>query len=70
MLAVHAMEVETPRQPWETPRQYEQRLRRYTSPADAQFALELAGGRLRELGIDVESRAVFDVAAVLAQLGR
>ncbi len=69
VLAVHAMQVETPRQPWETPRQYEQRLRRYTSPAGAQFALELAGGRLRELGIDVGSRAFFDVAAVLAQLG-
>ncbi len=69
VVAVHAMEVETPRQPWESSREYEQRLRRYTSPPDAQFALELAGGRLRELGVGVGSRVRFDVATVLGRAG-
>lgn len=70
VLAVHAMKVETPRQPWETPRQYEQRLPRYTSPAGAQFALEVAGARLEALGVGVGSHARFDVDAVLTRLHR
>jgi uncharacterized membrane protein (UPF0127 family) len=70
VVAVHAMGVETPRQPWETKRQYEARLPRYTSPPEALFALEVAGGRLAELGVEVASTARFDVAAVLARLQR
>lgn len=69
VVGIHAMEVEAPRQPWESAREYEQRLRRYGSPPGAQFALELAGGRLRELGVEVGSRAVFDLATVLARAG-
>lgn len=70
VLAFHAMRVETPRQPWETRRQYELRLPRYTSPAGAHFALEVAGGRLDELGVEVGSVARLDADAVLARLDR
>ncbi len=68
VVALHAMKVETPRQAWETKRQYETRLPRYTSPPQAWFALEVAGGRLAELGVEVGSDARFDVRGVLARL--
>ncbi len=70
VLALHAMQVETPKQPWETPRQYEARLPRYEGPAATQFALEVAGGRLAELGVEVGARARFDIAAVLSRFTR
>ena len=70
VLAVHAMGVERPRQPWESQRQYELRLPRYTSPPATSFALELAGGRLAQLGVEAGSQARFDIEGVLAHLRR
>lgn len=67
VIGVHAMKVETPRQPWESKREYERRLLRYQSPPSAFFALEVAGGRLAELGIDEGSITYFDAEAVLAR---
>lgn len=68
VVALHEMKVETPRQPWETPRQYEARLPRYQSPPEAHFALEVAGGRFAELGVGVGALARFDTGAVLGRL--
>ena len=42
--------------------QYERRLPEYPSGAPAQFAVELAGGRLAQLGVGVGTRLVFDAA--------
>jgi uncharacterized membrane protein (UPF0127 family) len=65
VLSIHAMAVEPPRRPDETPETYERRLRGYPSGAPAQFAVETAGGRLAELGLEVGQRIVFDARALL-----
>jgi uncharacterized membrane protein (UPF0127 family) len=56
VVARHEMHPEPPRAPGETPYQYEQRLRAYPSGVPVQFAVETAGGRLRELGLAVGDR--------------
>lgn len=53
VLAVHHMEVEPPQKPDESDAEYEARLKRYPSPYPARFAIEVAGGRLKELGLEV-----------------
>jgi hypothetical protein len=65
VVSIHHMAVEPPRRPSESPFAYESRLRLYTSPSPAQFAVEMAGGRLAELGVRVGDFIGFDRAAVL-----
>jgi uncharacterized membrane protein (UPF0127 family) len=64
VVAVHEMPPEPPRRPGETAFQYERRLPEYASGAPAQFAVEVAGGRLAQLGVGVGSRIPFDAAAL------
>ena len=65
VVAVHEMRPEPPRRPDESPFQYEQRLRSYASGQPVQFAVEIAGGRLRELGIAVGDRIPLDTEALV-----
>ena len=65
VLAIHEMRPELPRRPAESQRDYESRLRRYESGAPAGFAIETAGGRLDEIGLQVGDRVVFDIAQTL-----
>jgi hypothetical protein len=67
VLAVHAMRVEPPRAPGESGGEYEARLPLYESGVAAQFAIEVAGGRLAELGLAPGDRVEFDRAAILAR---
>ena len=60
IVALHEMRPEPPRGSDESPAAYEARLRRYSSGFAAQFAIELAGGRLRELGVAPGQRVAFD----------
>ena len=53
VVALHRMPAEPPRRPDESPFDYERRLPVYPSRAPAQFAIELAGGRLAQLGVGV-----------------
>jgi len=65
VLAIHEMRPELPRRPAESPREYESRLRIYDSGVPAGFAIETAGGRLDEIGLQVGDRVVFDIARTL-----
>jgi len=56
VVATYAMRAEPPRQPGEPEVAYDGRMPRYLSGLPAQFALELRGGRLRELGISIGDR--------------
>ena len=69
VVALHTMAPEPPRLPGESAMQYERRLPEYRSGAPAQFAVEVAGGRLSQLGVQVGSRLVFD-AGLLASRAR
>jgi uncharacterized protein len=51
VISVHEMKPEPPRRPDESAEAYEARLAPYPSGLPAWFALETAGGRLRELGL-------------------
>jgi uncharacterized membrane protein (UPF0127 family) len=65
VLAIHEMRPELPRRPGESQREYESRLRKYESGVPAGFAIETAGGRLDEVGLQVGDRVVFDIARTL-----
>lgn len=52
VVAAHAMEVEPPRRDDESQLAYELRLKKYSSRFGAQYAIELAGGRIAELGVE------------------
>ncbi len=67
VVAVHEMAVEPPRAPGETPFAYESRLPPYSSGSPVLFAIETAGGRLRELGLAVGDRVAFDAKALVAR---
>jgi len=67
VVAVHAMAPEPPRRPGESSFQYERRLAEYPSGAPAQFAVEVAGGRLAQLGIGVGTRLAFDSATLASR---
>jgi hypothetical protein len=56
VLSIHEMKPEPPRRPDESVGAYEARLHAYPSGLPAWFALETAGGRLRELGVEVGDR--------------
>jgi hypothetical protein len=70
VVAIHAMRPELPRRPDESFREYESRLPRYASGAPALFAVETAGGRMRQLGLQVGDRLVFDIAGLLERARR
>jgi uncharacterized membrane protein (UPF0127 family) len=65
VMVIHEMRPELPRRPTESQREYESRLRLYDSGAPAGFAIEVAGGRLDEIGLQVGDRVVFDIARTL-----
>jgi uncharacterized membrane protein (UPF0127 family) len=64
VVAVYQMKPEPPRRPGETPFEYERRLRPYASRVPVQFAIETAGGRLREVGLQVGHQLSIDAAAL------
>jgi uncharacterized membrane protein (UPF0127 family) len=51
VIAVHAMSPEPPRKPGESDAAYESRLTPYPSGLPALFAIETAGGRMKQLGV-------------------
>ncbi len=65
VVTIHEMRPELPRRPGEGQREYESRLRVYESGAPVGFAIETAGGRLDEVGLQVGDSVVFDIARVL-----
>ena len=65
VVAIHEMRPELPHRPGESQSEYESRLRMYGSGAPAGFAIETAGGRLDEVGLQVGDRVVFDIASTL-----
>jgi uncharacterized membrane protein (UPF0127 family) len=65
VVAIHEMRPELPHRPSESQREYESRLRVYGSGVPAGFAIETAGGRLGEVGLQVGDRVVFDIASTL-----
>jgi uncharacterized membrane protein (UPF0127 family) len=67
VVALHSMPAEPPRRPDESPFDYERRLPAYPSRAPAQFAIELAGGRLAQLGVGVGAQLAFDTQALAAR---
>jgi hypothetical protein len=67
VVAVHEMAVEPPRAPGESPGAYEARLPVYASPRPALFAIETAGGRLREVGLAPGARVALDAKALAAR---
>jgi hypothetical protein len=67
VVAVHEMAVEPPRAPGERPLAYESRLPQYGSGSPVHFAIETAGGRLREVGLGVGARVALDTRALIAR---
>lgn len=65
VISIHEMQPEPPRRSDESAADYEARLTLYESGAPTGFAIETAGGRLRELGLGVGDLVVFDLAALL-----
>jgi uncharacterized membrane protein (UPF0127 family) len=65
VVAIHEMAPEPPRRPDEGPFRYESRLPEYPSGEPVQFALETAGGRLGDLGVQVGDRLHFPARALL-----
>ena len=67
VVTVHEMAVEPPRAPGETSFAYESRLPQYPSDAAVSFAIETAGGRLRELGVAAGAQVRLDAPALIAR---
>jgi uncharacterized membrane protein (UPF0127 family) len=65
VIAIHEMQPEPARRHDESPIGYESRLRAYPSGAPARFAIETAGGRLREIGLAVGQRVPLDTAGLV-----
>ena len=68
VVALHAMTPEPPRGERETPRRYEERRPAYLSGEPAQFAVEVAGGRLAQLGVRIGDPMVADWPALASQV--
>jgi len=64
--AAHRMKSEAPRREGESETAYEARLKHYSSVYPAQFAIELRGGWLKELDVDVDSKLELDVDGLKA----
>jgi len=62
VIAVHEMSAEAPRRADETAIAYESRLKQYPSGLPAMFAIETAGGRLRQLGVKGGDEIELEVA--------
>ncbi len=60
VLARHTMATEAPRAENESPQEYENRLKKYSSRFPAQFALEVPAGTLDTLGVKVGDLIRFD----------
>jgi hypothetical protein len=60
VINLHEMRPEPPRRPDESQAAYEARLPQYRSALPARFAIEVAGGRLRALGIGPGDRVEID----------
>jgi uncharacterized membrane protein (UPF0127 family) len=64
VINVYEMKPEPPRAPGESEAAYERRLPSYRSALPARFAVEVAGGRLRELGVGPGDEVEADWAAL------
>lgn len=64
VLTMHEMQPEEPRREGESDLEYDRRLKQYSSRFPAHFAVELAGGRMKELSLQVGDKMEFDVAAL------
>jgi uncharacterized membrane protein (UPF0127 family) len=64
VLAVHEMTPEEPRRVGESDAAYEARLKPYPSGLPATFAIETAGGRLRQLGVKGGDAIELDAARI------
>jgi uncharacterized membrane protein (UPF0127 family) len=64
VINVYEMKPEPPRAPGESEPAYERRLPAYRSALPARFAVEVAGGRLRELGVGPGDEIEADWAAL------
>jgi uncharacterized membrane protein (UPF0127 family) len=60
VIALHEMAPEPPRRPDESAVAYESRLKQYPSGLPALFAIETAGGRMRQLGLRGGDKVEFD----------
>ena len=60
IVTMHHMTIEEPRQPGETVLQYERRLKKYSSRFNARYAIELKGGMLEELDLQVGEKIRLD----------
>ena len=67
VIAIHEMEPEPPRRRDESPAEYEARLLAYRSGRPARFAIETAGGRLRQVGLAVGQRVPLDTAGLITR---
>ena len=65
VIAIHEMQPEPGRRRDESPSAYESRLRPYLSGGPARFAIETAGGRLRQVGLAVGQRLPLDGAGLV-----
>jgi uncharacterized membrane protein (UPF0127 family) len=61
VLVTHAMIPEEPREPNETAFEYEERLKRYASRFPTGIAIELKGGKIKELGLKPGDKVEFDI---------
>ena len=68
VVAVHEMRVEPQRRSGERRGDYERRLPIYASSTPARFAIEVAGGRLAQLGLGVGDRVPLDAEALGRQV--
>lgn len=66
VVSMHTM-INEPREPGESDSAYEERLTRYPSQFPARFAVEVRGGLLRELGLEVGDVLEFDRGALKAR---
>jgi uncharacterized membrane protein (UPF0127 family) len=66
VISLHEMPPEPARRPDEPQLAYESRLKQYPSGLPALFAIETAGGRLRELGVKGGDVIEIDAASLLA----
>jgi uncharacterized membrane protein (UPF0127 family) len=67
VVAIHEMQPEPPRRPDESPFAYDRRLRVYPSRVPVQFAIEVAGGKLREVGLRVGDSIPLDREGLVAR---
>jgi len=67
VVTIHEMQSESPRGSREDSEAYERRLSQYPSGVPIRFAIETAGGRLRQLGVEVGQRLALDVEALASR---